>query len=155
MLVIIKDISHFLQAHLKLIDKMYQDAVEANFSHEYMTPLNSIIGNTNMTRSNLKMIYKQVGLIGNSSPNAAEAAIKILENYEFNMDLIRNVQESAILMLFHNKNQINRMKISKNEFAEKRTCIKFPELMIEKVMFPFIASMKNKGIKAFVAWESD
>ena len=29
-----------------MCDKMYQDAIETNYSHEQMTPLNSIINNS-------------------------------------------------------------------------------------------------------------
>ena len=34
-------------------DKMYQDAIEANFSHEQMTPLNCIINNSKIIEKNL------------------------------------------------------------------------------------------------------
>ena len=39
----IKDISVLIKSLEKLKDQVYQDAIENNFSHEIMTPLNPII----------------------------------------------------------------------------------------------------------------
>jgi hypothetical protein len=33
---------------------MYQDAIETNYSHEQMTPLNSIINNSKLAESKIK-----------------------------------------------------------------------------------------------------
>jgi signal transduction histidine kinase len=44
----IKDISKLLKAQQDQSDQMYQEAIETNYSHEQMTPLNSIIGNSNI-----------------------------------------------------------------------------------------------------------
>lgn len=59
-LVVIKDLSQLLQQHLKYIDTMYQDAIEANFSHEYMTPLNSIINNSILCKNTLTKIFNNI-----------------------------------------------------------------------------------------------
>jgi signal transduction histidine kinase len=36
---------------------MYQDAIEANYSHEQMTPLNSIIGNAAIIQSRFLEVH--------------------------------------------------------------------------------------------------
>ena len=50
-LLIIKDVTQILRNQQKLSDKMYLDAIEANYSHEQMTPLNGILANS-------KIVYK-------------------------------------------------------------------------------------------------
>lgn len=42
----IKNITQIIVQQQMLSDEMYQDAIEANYSHEQMTPLNCILGNT-------------------------------------------------------------------------------------------------------------
>ncbi len=51
--MMIKDITGILKYQQRLSDRMYLDAIEANYSHEQMTPLNSIL-------SNSKIIYKRI-----------------------------------------------------------------------------------------------
>lgn len=41
----VHDITEILINQQKMSDDIYQEAIEANFSHEYMTSLNSILGN--------------------------------------------------------------------------------------------------------------
>ena len=38
---------------------MYLDAMEANFSHEQMTPLNSILGNSQFVYKRNKILYTE------------------------------------------------------------------------------------------------
>ena len=40
----IKDISTIIKNQQKVSDDIYLDAIEANYSHEQMTPLNCILG---------------------------------------------------------------------------------------------------------------
>jgi signal transduction histidine kinase len=42
----IRNVTNIIKNQQKLSDTMYQDAIEANYSHEQMTPLNSILGNS-------------------------------------------------------------------------------------------------------------
>jgi len=37
---------------------MYQDAIEANYSHEQMTPLNSIIGNASVIQGRFLELHE-------------------------------------------------------------------------------------------------
>lgn len=50
-LITIKDVTNLLHYHLKFVDHMYRDAIEANFSHEYMSPLSSIINNCKLCKN--------------------------------------------------------------------------------------------------------
>ena len=45
-LMTIHPITEILKKQQKKCDELYQEAIEANYSHEQMTPLNSILGNT-------------------------------------------------------------------------------------------------------------
>ena len=42
----IESVTHILKYQQRISDEIYQDAIEANYSHEQMTPLNSILGNS-------------------------------------------------------------------------------------------------------------
>jgi len=42
----VRDLTHPLKFLQKSLDMNYQDAIENNFSHEQMTPLNCILGNS-------------------------------------------------------------------------------------------------------------
>ena len=42
-LIMVKDLTSIIKSQQRLSDDMYQDAIESNYSHEQMTPLNSIL----------------------------------------------------------------------------------------------------------------
>ena len=52
-ILIIRDITSIIRSQQKMTDKLYQDAIEANYSHEQMTPLNCILNNTNIVKSRI------------------------------------------------------------------------------------------------------
>ena len=54
-------------------------------------------------------------------------------------------------MYYHNMNQINRMKIRKNEFQQNLSTSALPEIQIEKVIYPFIPQMVSRKIDLYVA----
>jgi len=54
-----------------MTDKMYQDAIEANFSHEQMTPLNCIFNNSKILRKKLDDLMEKAGAHA-SPPTAAD-----------------------------------------------------------------------------------
>lgn len=74
-----------LKGQQKLCDQMYQDAIEANFSHEQMTPLNSIL-------SNSKIVYHTL--------------FKLMEEDKFededSLRLLRVVRQSGMIMWYFN-----------------------------------------------------
>lgn len=50
----IKNITNIIRNQQKMSDKMYQDAIEANYSHEQMTPLNCILNTTGVLMDTLR-----------------------------------------------------------------------------------------------------
>ena len=62
-MIIVNDITKIIENQQKLSDNMYQDAIEANYSHEQMTPLNSILMNSKLAINRVlkmqKIINKQ------------------------------------------------------------------------------------------------
>lgn len=42
----VREITQIVRSQQRFSDKIYQDAIESNYSHEQMTPLNSIIANS-------------------------------------------------------------------------------------------------------------
>lgn len=56
----IRDISNIIRGMRKFSDALYLDAIEANYSHESMTPLNSIIANSRIVMKRLtKLILNE------------------------------------------------------------------------------------------------
>lgn len=54
----IKDISNIIRGMRKFSDGLYLDAIEANYSHESMTPLNSIIANSRIVMKRLAKLIQ-------------------------------------------------------------------------------------------------
>ena len=52
-LINVREISNFIKNLQTTNDKIYLDAIEANYSHESMTPLNCIIANTRIVQKRL------------------------------------------------------------------------------------------------------
>ena len=55
-LINVRDISNFIKNLQNTTDKIYFDAIEANYSHESMTPLNCIIANSRIAQKRLRNI---------------------------------------------------------------------------------------------------
>jgi hypothetical protein len=54
--IYVRDITEILDLQYKHSSLMFQNAVEANFSHEQMTPLNSIQNNAEITQNQIDQI---------------------------------------------------------------------------------------------------
>jgi hypothetical protein len=71
-------------------DMMYQEAIEANFSHEQMTPLNCILGNSKIVKQDLhysmKKIFKKF-VNTDTNPDL----VKELEKVDKNTSLCRSI----------------------------------------------------------------
>jgi hypothetical protein len=76
-----------------------------------MTPLNSILGNSGIL---LKRFYE----MQNKLIEYDQAWINNLKNEE-TLKLLKAVHQSGQAMSYYNQNQIQRMKIEKNEFQVK------------------------------------
>jgi hypothetical protein len=56
----IVDITNLIVNHQNSCDTVYQEAIENNFSHEYMTPLNPIMANSSLGKSKLINLYAEI-----------------------------------------------------------------------------------------------
>ena len=66
---------------------------------------------------------------------------------------MRSIKFSAMIMWFYNKNQIQKMKIRKNEFEIKMVKTSCPEEYIEKVIQPFSPMIKRKELNIHIIRE--
>ena len=69
-MVKISDVSEIIKGEQEKAQLMYQEAMMGTFSHEFMTPLNSIVNLTNMLKEILQeneTCSKLLGLVQNSS----------------------------------------------------------------------------------------
>ena len=68
----IRNITSLIRSQQKHCNQMYQDAIEANFSHEQMNPLNTILNNSKLVINLLKQLTFD-------NPNAVKKQADILE----------------------------------------------------------------------------
>ena len=55
----IKDISELIKDHQAACDRNYREAIENNFTHEQMTPLNPILGHSELTKQKIISLYAE------------------------------------------------------------------------------------------------
>ena len=53
----IKDVTTIVKNQMKLSDIIYQEAIENNYSHEQMTPLNLLKANTSIIKHNVYKVF--------------------------------------------------------------------------------------------------
>jgi hypothetical protein len=53
----IKDVTTIVKNQMKLSDMIYQEAIENNYSHEQMTPLNLLKANTSIIKHNVYKVF--------------------------------------------------------------------------------------------------
>ena len=117
-LITIKDVTSLLHYHLKFVDHMYRDAMEANFSHEYMSPLSSIINNSKLCKN---FLIDLVPTLEESKEASSDVAQEQLANIQTVHSLVKATQQAGILMHYYNQNVIQCMKIKKSEFTTSPT----------------------------------
>ena len=81
LLVFLQSLTTVLKQQQKKCDEIYQEAIEANYSHEQMTPLNSILGNTEIILDDFKKLV--AGSDGVSKKMSDGVLMKIVESIRF------------------------------------------------------------------------
>lgn len=95
---------------------MYQDAIEANYSHEQMTPLNCIMNTTNILIQKMKQQSRSLAV-----SRASETSVITEKDGRQKLELMTLVAKSAKIMWFYNMNQIYRMKAEKDQLRPKNS----------------------------------
>jgi hypothetical protein len=99
--LIVNDITFLMKNQQKLIDHMYQDAIEQNFSHEQMTPLNSIVNSSKLCTEKVDKMYKyleQMKLTLQTSKTYQE----LISEKDVTNKLMVAVRQSGIMLLYYN-----------------------------------------------------
>lgn len=55
-----RDITSLIVNHQNCCDEVYQEAIENNYSHEQMTPLNPILSHTSLGKQRLIRLYSEL-----------------------------------------------------------------------------------------------
>jgi hypothetical protein len=135
-LIMVKDLTNIIKSQQKVSDDMYQDAIESNYSHEQMTPLNCILAQSKIVAKRymeaLKIILEYFRQ-RNDEQGLKQAEFNGMET----LGILRAIEQSGQAMWFYNTNQIQRMKIKKNEFKQQIKTAKNPDEHISKVIYPF------------------
>jgi hypothetical protein len=101
-----------------------------------MTPLNCILANSKIVykrfKENFELLEKYFLMIGD-----LEGAKKMQIRGEETLKILKAIEQSGQAMWFYNQNQIQRMKIKKNEFKSKNNLSKGADQHIMKVIYPF------------------
>ena len=87
----INNITTLIKNQQKLSDDIYQDAIEANFSHEQMNPLNNIIQNAHTVHNTVADLF---------GTDSTDERLKIV------LKLVKAINDSSTVMLLFSKNQI-------------------------------------------------
>ena len=122
MMVVVNPISNMIQNQQRISDEMYQEAIEANYSHEQMTPLNSILGNSSVVKEMLRLQIKQL-LKMDSELRPGSHIAKVVDGLQSNVKLLKAIRQSGNIMWMYNLNQIRRMQIRKNQFVSESSAV--------------------------------
>jgi len=93
-----------------------------------MTPLNNILNSCKL------IYYRYAEFLKNHEESMNPQDIN---DFNFSQVMIKSVEHSGKLLYYYNCNQLQRMKICKNEFEPKFTMTKDPMYFIKKVIEPF------------------
>ena len=122
---------------------MYQDAIEANYSHEQMTPLNSILGNSQIVIKRFLELHQTLIVYD-------DTWVDNQKNDE-TLKLLIAIKQSGQAMSYYNQNQIQRMKIEKNEFIKKNQINGDLQTQIIKVLSQFEPLINRMDLDVYIA----
>ena len=142
LLMQVKQVTKLLKSQQRLSDEIYQEAIEANYSHEQMTPLNSILGNSGIILDDLRKVVSDSNLKQRSSD---PILVKVIDSIRF----LQAIQQSGKIMYFYNLNQILRMKINKNEYKLSYSPSSEPQHHLFQVLFPFIPQILSSQLTVY------
>ena len=137
----IKDITELIISLEEVKDQVYFDAIENNFSHELMTPLNPIINSTSLLKRDILSISTKGQVIRENQileGNNLDVLSKIaLDQQTFSLlKNTVNIEQASQNMWYFGTNQITRLKVIKNE-VQIRTGVTKPLLeILMKVIWP-------------------
>ena len=123
--IFVRDITNIMHIQQESSDRKYQDAMEANYSHEQMTPLNCILNNAKMLLVKLQKTMKK------GEKKSSQHYKELMEFQVACLEMNKQIMFSAQILQFYNTNQIEKMKIKKGELVVKEMCSDKPEQFIE------------------------
>ena len=101
----IRDITNIIKSQQKLSDEMYQDAIEQNYSHEQMTPLNIILANSRIASKRFLEVQKYLDEYFEMIKNPGLKK-EVGEKNNETIKIIQAIEQSGQGMWYYNQNQI-------------------------------------------------
>ena len=126
-----QNVTQQLSDQQKRMDKTYHDAIEANFSHEQMNPLNCILINSNIIQKRFLALTSNPA---SSDPKTNEDTLRMM----------LAIEQCSKGLWYFNQNQIQKMKIRKGEFGKRETSSNQLVKHLEHVVFPFQLQLLKK-----------
>ena len=104
-------------------NQKYMDAIEMNYSHEQMNPLNCILGNSKIIYKRLLEMNREfVSLVDTCKPKGGNYQ-NIIDKHDETVGILNSITHAGQIMWFFNQNQIEHMKMSKDDFKIKYTMV--------------------------------
>ena len=138
-----RDISELVRLQKEYTDSLYLDAIEANYSHEMFTPLNSIMTNCQIVLKKLQEL--SVKNEGASNRNYAN----MMKFSKIHVSLTNQILRSSEIMYFYNKNIIINMHLRRGSVDINKSYTNKVQMIIDEVIRPFDFQIENRQIKVF------
>ena len=97
-ILVIKDVTNIIRNQQKISDKIYQESIEANYSHEQMTPLNCILTNSKIIRQRIKALIDTVE-VATGDKESVES-----KTHNQTLNLLNAIEFSGQIMQLYNRN---------------------------------------------------
>ena len=140
LMALIENLTPILSQQQSLSDEMYQEAIESNYSHEQMTPLNSILGCSTIVLESFQEQHLE-----------SSSLLSLTKLIRENSKMLRCIHQSGSAMYLYNMNQIMRMKLNKNQFTVNTQQCLSPLEHVERVIYPFVPKIMSTRIRVMVS----
>lgn len=141
-----KDTTDLVTFQKHLMNNLYLEAIEQNYSHEQITPLITILGNSKIVYNKLIKICLYLDDKCKHEPKYRRQKQQNQQTFKF----LKTIAMQGQIMMFHNKAVIEQMKIRKRQAVIHSEFQINIEQKVHKVIEPFELMISQKEIEVFI-----